>query len=801
MRFEVLLSDLSAGFINVAPEQLDAQISDAQRHVCECLGLELSTVWEWQGDNPATLVLTHLYRPHGGPPPPERMEASEHFPWCFRKVAAGEVVAVSSMESLPVEAARDVETWRHFGTKTTLTIPLSVGSQPPFGAISFNDQTAERKWSEPLVKRLKLVAQIFASAIVRQRTEQALRHSEEQLSMALETAGMGAWSVELESKRVWASARDRELFGFQADEQLTEDSFFRVIHPDDRETIRTGYETALRTKTPIFLEYRIVRADGSVRWISTRGHHRYQRKGEPDRFMGVDVDITELKQREEILRSSEARIAAAIDVAGLGFYEMDENKRVTFLDERIRALLGVPQEVVSGREYWLAHIHPEDLSEVLKASQELLEGGRDRIGLDYRYVHPVRGVTWFYHLCRVLQRNAAGCATQVVGVIRDITERKQAEQRLRDSEERYRLLANNSKDVIWTLDWDGCFAYVSPSTEQLLGFTVAELAQQSIDAILTQASAAILRDAVAHLRRTPGVSQPLRHELKQVRKNGSTVWTEASIGLFQDAAGISRGVLVESRDITERRRMEMTAKELREQIAHLTRVTTIGELTGTLAHELNQPLAAIMNNASAARRMIASGPLDLEEIQEILTDIIADDQRAGETIRRVRGLVKKGERVLESLDVNEVISEVAGLVHSDALIKSVIMSLELSPELPLVRSDRIQLQQVLLNLIVNAFDAMKDVRGERVLTVQTKWLPAEGVLVSVQDSGPGIPPEETETIFTPFLSSKPAGLGMGLAICRTIITSLGGRIWAENGQKRGALLQFNLPADGGHNLE
>jgi two-component system sensor kinase FixL len=243
--------------------------------------------------------------------------------------------------------------------------------------------------------------------------------------------------------------------------------------------------------------------------------------------------------------------------------------------------------------------------------------------------------------------------------------------------------------------------------------------------------------------------------------------------------------------------MARVAEQLREDITHLTRVTTMGELTAALAHELNQPLTAIMNNANAAHQMIASGLKDVEEIREILTDIIADDQRAGEIIQRVRSLVKKGELSLQSLDVNEVIGEVARLVQSDALIQGVEIRLKLSPELPPVRSDRIQLQQVLLNLIVNAFQAMKAMQGGRVLSVQTMLLPADVVLVTVQDCGPGIPPDMMETIFNPFFSSKPGGLGMGLAICRTIIASLGGRIWAENEANRGAVFKLALPIAGG----
>jgi two-component system sensor kinase FixL len=317
-----------------------------------------------------------------------------------------------------------------------------------------------------------------------------------------------------------------------------------------------------------------------------------------------------------------------------------------------------------------------------------------------------------------------------------------------------------------------------------------------VDAGLTPASAAVLRRAIAQLRRDPEVDRPQRCELERLRKDGSSVWTESGLSLLRDASGIAQGVLIDSRDITERRRLETTSERLRDEIAHLTRVTTMGELTAALAHELHQPLTAILNNAHAARRMIAAGTPDLEEIREIVMDIVADDQRAGDVIRRVRSLVKKAPPELQSLDLADAVAEVVRLVDSDALIRGIHLNVELPPGLPRVRGDRIQLQQVILNLVVNGFDAMKDVPGERSLTVRAESRPGGEVVVTVLDSGPGIPPDRLDAIFTPFFSTKPDGLGMGLAICRTIVASMGGRIWAENAEPRGARVQFSLPVEG-----
>jgi formate hydrogenlyase transcriptional activator len=235
LRFETLLTEISASFINLPAGQIDGGIEEAQRRVCECLGLDLSSLWQWSVETPPFLTLTHLYRPLGGPQPPERMDAQEFFPWCRQQLTAGKVIAISSMDELPSEAARDQETWRHYGIKASLTIPLSAGGGPPVGALSFNTMREEHTWPEALVKRLQLVAQIFVNALGRSRTDQALRESEERLNLAAASANMGLWIVEIRSNLVWVTAKTRELFHFTPDEDLNYEPGFCISFLNVRE--------------------------------------------------------------------------------------------------------------------------------------------------------------------------------------------------------------------------------------------------------------------------------------------------------------------------------------------------------------------------------------------------------------------------------------------------------------------------------------------------------------------------------------------------------------------------------------
>ena len=243
-----------------------------------------------------------------------------------------------------------------------------------------------------------------------------------------------------------------------------------------------------------------------------------------------------------------------------------------------------------------------------------------------------------------------------------------------------------------------------------------------------------------------------------------------------------------------RKQGDFEAQRLRQELTHIGRVSALGEFTASLAHELNQPLTAILNNAQTAQLLLAAGSVNLVEIRDILADIVSDDQRAGEVIRRLRAMLKKGDPEHVSLDLNELVGEVAWLVRNDALLRHVSMSLELAPGLPRVRGDRVQLQQVVLNLVLNGLEAMREPgAGERVLVIRTARVGVAAVRVEVRDSGTGIDAKDVERMFQALYTTKTEGLGMGLTISRTIVDAHGGRVDATNNAQGGATFHFTLP--------
>jgi C4-dicarboxylate-specific signal transduction histidine kinase len=257
------------------------------------------------------------------------------------------------------------------------------------------------------------------------------------------------------------------------------------------------------------------------------------------------------------------------------------------------------------------------------------------------------------------------------------------------------------------------------------------------------------------------------------------------------------GAVVSHRDITRRKRAEMEAEVQRQELTHLTRVGILGQLSGALAHELNQPLTAILSNAQAVQRLLAREPLDLAELRIALSDIVEADKRAGDVIARLRSLLKKGEGDFYPLDPNGVVNEVLELAHSDLVVRGVAVNCRLAQGIPAVRGDRVQLQQLLLNLIANACEAMSDTkRNERALTITTALADNRTIRIGIADTGYGIATDVQDRIFEPFVTTKKQGLGLGLAICRSIVRAHGGFIQAIKNSDRGSTFYVTLPIHG-----
>jgi PAS domain S-box-containing protein len=387
-----------------------------------------------------------------------------------------------------------------------------------------------------------------------------------------------------------------------------------------------------------------------------------------------------------------------------------------------------------------------------------------------------------------------------------------ADARLRESENQLREILHTAMDGFWLVDAQGCILKVNEAYCQMSGYSRDELLAMNIaDVEAAEASTNI----ALHMQKilTQGDE---RFETQHRRKDGSLFPVEISV---QYKVGSEGGYMVAFlRDLTSRVRTELELREYQWQIYHMERVQAVSVMASSLAHEINQPLAGILSNAQAALRFMRNPDPDLDQIREILDDIVADDKRAGNVVSRLRAMLRKEPSASERLDINEAVQTVMTLARQDLLLHGVTARADLAGGLPKVLADRTQVHQVILNLLLNAGQAMwgesepfasaqgrggrqrrnsgvNMAEGEAAILVST-WRDETGqITVSVRDSGPGIPAEVMPKVFDPFFTTKPDGLGMGLAICRSIVTAHGGHIWADSPPGGGAVVSFTLKAE------
>ena len=626
------------------------------------------------------------------------------------------------------------------------------------------------------------------------RAEQSLRDSETYLAESQRMSHTGSWARDVASgKYIYTSEESDRIWGFEpGGEKPSGQEVSERIHPEDRAAWKRSLERTLREKADTLDEYRIVLPGGSVRHLRTIRHPILDSDGNVVRIAGTSIDITEQKRVEDELRASEARFRKLTELSSDWYWKQDENLRFTFaVDEKA----GFPSSSL-GKTRWELPITP--LSQSWDDHRAVLAARKPFRDFEYSRVDAA-GRTRYISVSGTPLFDERGEFAGYEGVASDITARKAAAEALRDSEARFRTFVDHATDAFFLHD-DETLDVVDVNRQacESLGYTREELVGMHparFDAALDPA-------AIAVIARRVGAGETVTFETRHRRKDGSTFPVEVRVRRFERGGRAYRLSLV--RDNTERKLAEeaLRGKDkalevVRAELARVSRLTTLGELTASIAHEVNQPLGAMVANAGACTRWLSAAPPQLERAQQTLERIAADGRRASEVIARIRALAKRHAPRKDRLDLNRKISEVLALVEHEARDKAIEIDTRLDAALPPVVGDRVQLQQVLLNLVMNAIDAMSAVEGRpRELTIVTKPTADGAVTVEVRDCGVGLDTQAGERLFEAFYTTKPEGLGIGLSISRSIIRAHGGELHATANVPHGAVFAFSLPAAG-----
>lgn len=496
----------------------------------------------------------------------------------------------------------------------------------------------------------------------------------------------------------------------------------------------------------------------------------------------------QLQASQARLSETERRMTLAAEAAHLTLWEWDILRDEIWATNERRGVSGANSLEKLDFNRFLHSLHPDDRRGVTSAMTKAVKGD-GVFESKHRIVRRNGKTVWIAARGRVefdQRRNPI----RMRGISMDITAQKHAE-------EKFRLAVEASPNGIILVDKEGHVVLVNSQTEKLFGYSREEIIGRSVEDLVPRRSGpAQLRSGRPFFEEPMASAMGTGRELFGRRKDGTEFPVEIGLAPIETPEGTF--VLNAVVDITARKEAELEMQRHRTEVAHLSRVALMSEMSTSLAHELNQPLSAIVSNAAAGQRFIDRGDVNLEEIREILSDIVSDGRRAGDVVRGIRAMVKKGQAIRQQMNLNDVVVKVVQIVNPDALLRSCEVETALQPNLPPITGDPIQFQQVLLNLVLNAFDAMRETPvGYRKVMIATEWNGDGAVCASVRDYGAGVPEQARDRLFDPFFTTKKEGLGMGLAIVRSIIESHGGAMAVDNPNEGGARFYFTLPVKGG----
>jgi PAS domain S-box-containing protein len=498
-------------------------------------------------------------------------------------------------------------------------------------------------------------------------------------------------------------------------------------------------------------------------------------------------DITEHKRIEEALKRAQAAyFAEAQKLSGTGSFHWNASSGEIFWSDETCRILGYDPSVTPSIEAVMQRVHPEDVTLVEGVIERAIKEKRE-FDFEYRLLMPDGSVKHLRVVARLLTDEPSNL--QFVGAVMDVTLRHEREL----ESTRLAAIVSSSDDAIVSKTLDGDIVSWNAGATNILGYDATDMIGQPIFRIIPPE---LHEEERAILTRLGRGERILHYETTRIAKGGRRVEMSMTLSPLLDNSGKVVGASTVARDITESRQAEVELQRVRMELARVTRVTTLGELTAAIAHEVNQPLTGLISSGNACLWWLTGDTPNLDAARRSIQRMIDDGNRACTIIGRIRDMVSKSPPRRDALNINDTIMEVLALLRIELSRNDITPRLELSNDLPLVSGDRIQLQQVILNLIMNAIEAMGGTAAsQRKLLVASANDRSSGLLVTIEDSGTGLDGESLDHLFEAFFTTKARGMGMGLAVSQTILKAHGGRLWATPNSSQGATFQFTLPAN------
>jgi two-component system, LuxR family, sensor kinase FixL len=621
----------------------------------------------------------------------------------------------------------------------------------------------------------------------RKAAELRLRESEARFRHMADHAPVMVWMTEADDNTSYLS---QSWYAFTGQTPATGlgRAWIAALHPDDAKPIGRLFAAKAAAHEAFEIEFRVRRHDGEWRWVLNSARPRFDDDGAFLGYVGSLIDISERKATEEALRASEERLRLAQEAAGLGSFEWDTATGEGRASELAFRIFGLPCTDRFGRYERAGLIHSDDRRAVDAHLAAAAAGEREGT-IELRVIRPSDGeLRWLCITGRTLPDSVPPNYRRV-GVVEDITERKLSEARLRESEENYRFTVELSPQLPWTADADGSNVELKRELPGFGGVPGPQATGDWTDERTHPDDLAYRRREWAHSLRS---GRPYDAQFRIRRDDGEYRWVRSRGYPRRDADGRIVKWYGVTEDVTAQRTAEQQLQRLQAELSQVARISAMGTLAATLAHELNQPLTAVANYMAGSKRLLEKHGAGAEAvIGEALDAASKAAVQAGEIVRRLRDLVSRGEVKKVPVELAGLVQEACELTFGDGRGRSIELSLEFGPQTRHVLADRIQLQQVLVNLLRNAAEAMSE-SATKLINLSAMPSGDDGVTVRIEDSGPGVSAEVKRHLFSPFVTTKATGMGVGLSICRSIIEAHGGQLWVEDAASGGAAFCFTL---------